>query len=245
MTHQSSVFQLPCHPTAVPLAPTSLPLPKEPAITLLPLASSSAIDQPNPSAAVSPLPRPRAAIDTFPLQHLFDAPTAAALALASAGRGDRDAIAWLSEHLATLDRVIYPVAARHLPAASAALHSQRHLSRTLALLLRRLHAQLDGDGATAAEDVASLRRAVLAALREHTAGDREMTAELRAALTAQQWQDLTGRYTSRLQRGPTRPHPHTPRTGLSGRLAYRVSALVDRTLDVLDSRAIRSLRLAR
>ncbi len=211
-------------------------------MTLLPLASSSAPDQPTAIAAVASVPSPRAAMDTSSLQDAFDAPAAAEAALACAGRGDRNAIAWLSEHIATLDRVVYPVAARHLrTAAPSALRSQRQRSRTLALLLRRLHAQLEGDGANAAEDVPSLRRALVAALREHSAGEQELTAELRAALTADQWQDLTGRYASRLQRGPTRPHPYTPRTGLGGRLAYRVSARVDRTLDVLDSRVIRGV----
>lgn len=208
-------------------------------MSVLPLAPPSAAGPPNPSAVVALVPPPRAALDNFPLQHPFDAPTAAEVALASAGRGDRDAIAWLSEHVATLDRVVYPVAARHLPVACSALRSQRERSRALALLLRRLHAQLDGDGAAAPEDVPSLRRTVLAALHEHTAGEREMTAELRAALTAAQWQSLAGSYAARLQHGPTRPHPHTPRSGLAGRIAYRVSALVDRVLDVLDSRAAR------
>ncbi len=126
-------------------------------MSVLPLAPPSAAGPPNPSAVVALVPPPRAALDNFPLQHPFDAPTAAEVALASAGRGDRDAIAWLSEHVATLDRVVYPVAARHLPVACSALRSQRERSRALALLLRRLHAQLDGDGATGAEDVPSLR----------------------------------------------------------------------------------------
>jgi hypothetical protein len=213
-------------------------------MTLLPLAPSSAPDQPTASAASASLPTPRTPTDTVPVQLVFDAPAAAEAALASAGRGDRDAIAWLSEHVATLDRVVYPAAARHLPQAACVLSRQRQRSRTLALLLRRLHAQLDGDGATTAEDVPSLRRKVLAALHEHTAGEQELTSQLRAALTAQQWQDLTARYTSRLQRGPTRPHPHAPRAGLAGSLAYRLSAGVDRILDVLDSRAIRPVPTA-
>ncbi len=42
------------------------------------------------------------------------------------------------------------------------------------------------------------------------------------------------------QRDPTRPHPHAPRTGLAGRLAYRVSGRLDRALDdAVDSCAVR------
>ncbi len=84
-----------------------------------------------------------------------------------------------------------------------------------------------------------LRRAVLVEFREHTAGGQELTAELGAALTAKQWQHLTGSYAARLQRSGTRPQSHALRTGLTGRLACRVSALVDRTLDMLRSRASR------
>ncbi len=126
------------------------------------------------------MPTPRTPADTFSVQHVFDAPAAAEAALASAGRGDRDAITWLSEHV----------------------------------------------------------------LREHTAGEQEMIAELPAALTIQQWQDVTGSYAARLQRCPTRPHPHASRAGLAGRLAYRASARVDRILDVLDSCAIRPVPTA-
>ena len=189
----------------------------------------------SPRAAVPP---PRSAPGTLPVPHPFDAPVAAERALAAARPDDRDAIVWLSEHIATLHRVVYPAAARH-PEAAAALREQQTLTGVLSRLLRRLHEQLAGDGAVAAEDVPSLRRNVLAALRAHSAGERELIRHLTSALTGEQWQYVASQYTERLQRGPTRPHPHTPRTGLPGRLAYRLSAAVDRTLDVLDSRAVR------
>jgi hypothetical protein len=213
-------------------------------MTLLPLAAPPVLDQPAPAtAAVVPVPPQRTAIDAVPVDRAFDAPAAARAALASAGRGDRDAVVWLSEHVANLDRVIYPVAARHLPAGGA-LRDQRHRGRTLALLLRRLHAQLSGDGSAAVEDVPSLRRAVLTALREYTAGEQELTGLLRTALSAQQWEQMTASYDSRLRSGPTRPHPHAPRTGLAGRLAYALSARIDRVLDVLDSRVVRPVPTA-
>jgi hypothetical protein len=126
--------------------------------------------------------------------------------------------------VAALHRVIYPAAARHLTGTSRALRDQQERSRALALLVRRLHAQLSGDGSAAAEDVPSLRSTVLVALREHSDGERELTGLLRAALTAEQWQDVGAAYSSRLRSGPTRPHPHAPGTGLVGRLAYGMSA---------------------
>jgi hypothetical protein len=218
-------------------------------MTLLHPAAPPVLDQPAPdTVAVVPVPPQRTPADAVAPAHAFDAPAAAEAALAAAWAADRgaarDAIVWLSAHLAALHGVIYPVAARHVPGTSPALRDQQHRSRALALLLRRLHAQLSGDGAAAAEDVPSLRGAVLGALREHTAGEQELTGLLRAALTSEQWQELVGAYRSRLRSGPTRPHPHTPGTGLVGRLAYGMSARVDRVLDVLDSRIVRPVPAA-
>lgn len=215
-------------------------------MTLLPLASSPPADRSATLAALAAVPAPRPATDTLPLplRSVFDASAAAERVLTAIGPDDRDAIVWLSWHIAALDHVLYPAAARHLPALSGALRSQQARTRALSLTLRRLHAQLAGDGAVSAHDVPSLRRQVLTALREHSAGERALIAQLQSALTGEQWGDLAGQYADRLQRGPTRPHPHTLRTGVLGRLAHRVSAVVDRTLDVLDSRAVRPVPIA-
>jgi hypothetical protein len=134
--------------------------------------------------------------------------------------------------------VIYPATGRHLHGTDE-LRAQRAATHRLALLVRRLHAQLDGDGAVVLEDLPTLRRAVLRALREHSSAERDLLARLREELTARQWTELTGRYAERLQRGPTRPHPHVPSRGPAGRAAYRLSTWADHVLDVLDSRAVR------
>lgn len=151
---------------------------------------------------------------------------------------------WLSVHIATLDRVIYPAAARHLR-GTAELRAQQAATHRLALLVRRLHAQLAGDGAAEFEDVPALRRHVLEALRQHSAGERDLLTRLREQLTDSQWSELTVQYAERLQRGPTRPHPHRPRTGAAGRLAYRFTAWTDHVLDVLDSRPVRPIPVPR
>jgi hypothetical protein len=209
-------------------------------MTSLSLASKEAADQPTSQprklALAAPPQQPLAATSAAP--PVFSAPVAAKRALSSSALDDRDAIAWLSEHIATLERVIYPAAVRHLPTDSDALSGQRVRTRELALLVRRLHARLDGDAATAPLDVAGLRDAVLVAVEEHTAREQELAGRLRAAMGASHWSELLARYTERLQHGPTRPHPHAPRGGLAGRFAYRLSTFADRTLDVLDSRAV-------
>jgi hypothetical protein len=163
---------------------------------------------------VAAVPAQRPAADARPQPDVLAAPDAAERALNGATGGDRDAIAWLSAHIATLDRVIYPAAGRHLHGTDE-LRAQQAATHRLALLVRRLHAQVDGDGAVVFEDLPTLRRAVLGALREHSLAERDLLARLREELTARQWRELAGRYAARLQRGPTRPHPRAPSRGLA------------------------------
>ena len=71
-----------------------------------------------PQAPPAAVPAQRPGSDTAP-PGLAAAPTllaaTAAAQQALTGSNDRDAVVWLSEHIATLDRVVYPAAARHLP----------------------------------------------------------------------------------------------------------------------------------
>lgn len=147
-------------------------------------------DAPVLPAAV-PVPRPPRVGEAVRLPDLLAAP---------------DAVVWLSVHIATLDRVIYPITARHLQ-ETAGLRAQQAATRRLAVLVRRLHAQLDGDGAVELEDLPALRGAVLAALREHSRAERDLLAQLREKLTARQWTKLSEQYAQQLQRGP---HPAAP-----------------------------------
>ena len=210
------------------------------------MTSSSPAATTDPEAAPLPsetVPAQRPASDTG-APDLLAATAAARQALSGTGRSDRDAVVWLSEHIATLDRVIYPAAARHLH-ATVELAAQQAATHRLALLVRHLHARLAGDGTAGSEDGPALRASVLAALREHSAAERDLLDRLREQLTDSQWRELTVQYTERLQRGPTRPHPYTPRTGAAGRLAYRFTAWSDHVLDVLDSRPVRPLPVPR
>lgn len=118
------------------------------------------------------------------------------------------------------------------------VRAQQAATHRLALLVHRLHAPVDGDGAVALEDLTALRGAVLAALRDHSTAERDLLGRPREQLTVREWTELGGRYVERMQRGPTRPHPHAPRSGVSGRAAYRLATWADHVLDVLDSRAV-------
>jgi hypothetical protein len=121
-------------------------------MTLLPLTTPVGRVRPAVPVPDAAVPAQRPASDTVPEPDVFAVPDAAERALSGAIRSDRDAVAWLSAHIASLDRVMYPAAGRHLHGTDE-LRPQRGATHRLALLVRRLHAQLGGDGAVAAEDL--------------------------------------------------------------------------------------------
>ena len=108
----------------------------------------------NAAVVAAPLPSDTVAAQRPPCDssapNLLAATVAPLQAFSAAAPEDRDAVVWLSEHIATLDRVIYPVAARHLH-GTAELRAQQAATHRLALLVRRLHAQIAGDGAAGFE----------------------------------------------------------------------------------------------
>ena len=172
----------------------------------------------------------------------FSVAAATARALDQARPQYTDVVVWLSQHLAALDRVVYPAAARQLPHAGQVIHAQQTRGRDLERVLRRLHAHLNGDGSAPLRELTGLHRQLLQTLGEHSQGERRLLERLSCALPAQDWDRLTARYRASLAHGPTRPHPFTPHAGVAGRVASRAAAAVDRLLDVLESRPVHPLR---
>ena len=151
---------------------------------------------------------------------------------------DADVVAWLSEHLAALEQVVHPAARRVLP-DHRALPAQQARTHALAHALRRLHQRVNGDGGAMHLPVARLRDEVRDLLSTYTAGERQLEAQLRAVLTPSAWDELAARYRRAVDAAPTRPHPHAPYSGWTGRLAQGVLAQLDRLLDGLDARPVR------
>ena len=197
-------------------SPTVVPVP--PAGDDLPVDSSSAGTFPNADAAARELARP--------------------------GPNYTDVVAWLSGHVAGLDRVIYPMADRELPEARQATAMQRNRSRQLERIVRRLHAHLNGDAGTPLRELHRLHRQLLQTLAEHHQGAQALLRQLQQSLPAQDFQRLIAQYEASSQHGPTRPHPSIAHSGLVGQLSYAAAALCDRVLDVLDSRAVHPLPIA-
>ena len=163
--------------------------------------------------------------------------SAALDALTARTTADSDLVAWASEHLSALEQVVYPAARRLLP-DRAPLQAQQVRTHDLEHALRRLHQRVSGDGAAMHLPVARLRDDVREQLSAHDAGERQLEEQLRAALTPDAWDELAARYRQAADAAPTRPHPHAPQSGWTGRLAQGLLAHVDRVMDGLDARAV-------
>jgi hypothetical protein len=158
-------------------------------------------------------------------------------ALDSGATPDADVVAWISEHLTALEQVVYPAARRALPDRRE-LHAQRARAHDLEHALRRLHQRVSGDGVAMHLPVTRVRDEVRALLCAHTAAERRLEAQLQAALPSAGWDELAARYRRAVEVAPTRPHPHAPHSGWTGRFAHSLLAQVDRLLDGLDARPV-------
>jgi hypothetical protein len=150
---------------------------------------------------------------------------------------DIDVVAWAGAHLTALEQVVYPTARRVLP-NPVALQAQQVRTHELEHALRRLHQRVNGDGATMHLPVARVRDDVRAQLVAHGAGERALEEQLRAVLPTSGWEELEARYRRAVDAAPTRPHPHAPHSGWTGRLARGVLAQLDRVMDGLDARPV-------
>ena len=197
--------------------------------------------EPIPSLTVVPVPRAADDhVDSSSAGTFLDA-DAAARELARPRPDYTDVVAWLSRHVAGLDRVIYPAADRQLPAARQGTAMQRDRTRRLERIVRQLHAHLYGDASTPLRELHRLHRQLVQTLAEHHQGAQALLRQLQQSLPTHDFQDLVVRYEASSEHGPTRPHPSIAHFGLVGQLSYAAAALCDRVLDVLDSRAVHPL----
>lgn len=157
--------------------------------------------------------------------------------------GAPSAIAWCSAHLVAADCVLYPAAQRHVPDGRDRVHRARAVDRALQQALFRLDRRLTGD-VHRGEGLSTLAEEVWEGLWAHTGLERELVEDLAEALSPPEQQDLRTRLSAAMATAPTRPHPHTRHTPLSG-LVARLDAGVDRIRDAMDNRVVPCGRPAR
>src|SRR3954468_9161674 len=143
----------------------------------------------------------------------------------TAGR-TMDAVVWVSTHLAVSYRLVH-AEARRVGGLDDVLAQQRQVDRRLEHSVRLLERRHAGDGAVVHLDPHRLRRAVLDALDAHVAGEQALLRRLRDAWPTERAEEMCRNYARLLATSPTRPHPHMPRRGAAGRLAYRFDAWRD------------------
>jgi hypothetical protein len=164
---------------------------------------------------------------------------AAATALAEEPARALDAVAWASAHVAATERVLLPVARRHLrPSHRDLVDAVRRSGVRLAADLRRLEQRHAGDSLAANIDVHGLNAAVLERVTPHRALVAELMARLDEMMPAHEHPAVAAAYSHALAAAPTRPHPHVPHRGPLAAVAFRVDALRDRVLNTLDSRHV-------
>ena len=147
------------------------------------------------------------------------------------------AVTWGSAHLASVARVLHPVAARALPQGPELVAWQIAADRRLQQALWRLDRRLTGDVHLSRAPVHELEQGVRDALDLHEQGEARLVAGLREVLDATEQRELGDRLAAVLLRSPTRPHPHA-----GSRRAWAVpfwfDALVDRARDAMDNRDV-------
>jgi hypothetical protein len=145
-----------------------------------------------------------------------------------------DAVAWLSAHIAALDRAVYPVARRSGPDGRQLVARNRDIIARLVRLLRVVERRHSGDGLASGLSADRLFANLRSVVEEHHAAEAELVDRLVAVLSAADQEDLIDAYESALSHAPTRPHPYLSHGGL----VFRFDSLRDRILDAMDGRHV-------
>lgn len=162
----------------------------------------------------------------------------AAAALEDPAQSPLAAVTWASAHLATVTRVLHPLACRTLPDGRERVRAQAATDHQLELALWQLDRRLTGDVQLQGVAVPALVAAVRRALDAHAEQEHALVTDLAERLTPEQREQLAADLARALVRAPTRPHPDTRHGRIVGGLAFWADGIADRVRDSLDSRTV-------
>jgi hypothetical protein len=184
-------------------------------------------------------------LETGGLESAVEVPHEIAVtALDGSDAGSLAAVAWCSAHLAAADRALYAAAERHLADGRRRVRALRAVDHRLQQALCRLDRRLTGDAHLCEVPVDDMADEVRRRLHEHAEAERAVVAELATVLDSEQQERLIHRLAAAMRHAPTRPHPHTPHTPLSG-LVTHVDAGIDRIRDLMDNRVVPTPQVTR
>jgi len=147
-------------------------------------------------------------------------------------------LAATSRHLAAVEGVLVHPVRRSVPEGQALVHdylrAARHLEQTLALIKGRLY----GEAFAIHLAWPTLWDRAHGQLTDHNLLERRMVDELIRHGEPTMVDGLARRMFDLESHGPTRPHPHTPHTGMLGLVARKMWALADRFWDTAEGRVI-------
>jgi len=131
---------------------------------------------------------------------------------------------------------VYSVARRRLPNGEQAVAVVEALAHDAELVMREMEERIGGDRFAAAGPFAALQDRFEVAFAAHVEAERALAGRLQGRLAPAEHAALVTRLDSALRHAPTRPHPYGPHTSRLTPLAFRLRALADHTLDVMDNR---------
>jgi hypothetical protein len=143
-----------------------------------------------------------------------------------------------SRHLSAVDAVLLPIAKRRLANGSGRVHEYLHQARVLERSMSLLKARLYGEAHAIHVKWPRLWTDVRRQLSRHNMLERQLVVDLSEVLSEEERDQLAQSVYRSEVKGPTRPHPYTPHTGVMGMVARRMWAVADRFWDTAEGRII-------
>jgi hypothetical protein len=143
-----------------------------------------------------------------------------------------------SRHLHAVDEALLPAVSAHVENGSALVHEYLPTARHLEVLLFHVKAHEYGSTWETTHDWPTLWGEVEEALVAQEVKEEELVSHLAEEASDDVLVLVAGRMTVAERRAPSRPHPHLPHTGLSGKVVRRVARPVDAIWDAVEGRSV-------
>ncbi|MDQ4114087.1 MAG: hypothetical protein M3306_23755, partial [Actinomycetota bacterium] len=143
-----------------------------------------------------------------------------------------------SRHLHAVDEALLPAVSAHVENGSALVHEYLPTARHLEVLLFHVKAHEYGSTWETTHDWPTLWGEVEEALVAQEVMEEELVSHLAEEASDDVLVLVAARMTVAERRAPSRPHPHLPHTGLSGKVVRRVARPVDAIWDAVEGRSV-------
>lgn len=147
-------------------------------------------------------------------------------------------LAATSRHLAAVQAVVLGDVRRAVPDGEAVVHAYLEVSRDLEQTLSLIKARLYGEAHAIHLSWSELWRRAGSQLAEHNRLETDLVDALVRHGDPEEVDGLARKVFDAESRGPTRPHPVLPHTGLLSLVTRKVWAVADRFWDAVEGRVI-------